>query len=257
MPFVLRNPAFFIPVLTYHQIATAPPKGAVFRSLYVTPTAFARQMGLLKRLGYRGLSMSALMPYLRGEQCARVCGITLDDGYANHLSCALPTLQSNGFTATCYAVSQRLGQTNDWDSAVGVAPAPLMDANQLRQWVAGGQEVGAHTRHHPHLSQLSDADSTREISACKAELEDAIQAPVRHFCYPYGDYGPQHVGIVKRAGFDSATTTVRSRCQIADDLWQLPRVPVVRSTTLALLWIKLATSYEDRHRCLSHRFQLA
>jgi len=29
---------------------------------------------------------------------------------------------------------------------------------------------------------------------------------------------------------------------------QLPRVPVLRSTSLPLLWLKLATGYEDRRR---------
>ena len=33
-----------IPILTYHQIADAPPKGTPFRSLYVSPGAFGRQM---------------------------------------------------------------------------------------------------------------------------------------------------------------------------------------------------------------------
>ncbi|MDB5966282.1 MAG: polysaccharide deacetylase, partial [Polaromonas sp.] len=45
-----------IPVLVYHQIEEAPPKGSPFRSLYVAPGAFARQMRLLSLLGYRGLS---------------------------------------------------------------------------------------------------------------------------------------------------------------------------------------------------------
>jgi hypothetical protein len=29
---------------------------------------------------------------------------------------------------------------------------------------------------------------------------------------------------------------------------QLPRVPIVRSTTLPLFWLKLATGYEERRR---------
>ena len=42
-----------IPILMYHQIEAAPPKGAAFRSLYVSPGAFARQMLFLSLLGYR------------------------------------------------------------------------------------------------------------------------------------------------------------------------------------------------------------
>ena len=66
--------------------------------------------------------------------------------------------------------------------------------------------------------------------------------------YPYGEFTPEHVAQVRAAGFESATTTQRSRCQSGEDLLQLPRVPVLRSTSLPLLWSKLATGYEDRRR---------
>jgi peptidoglycan/xylan/chitin deacetylase (PgdA/CDA1 family) len=237
-----------IPILTYHQIAPAPPKGTPYRSLVVAPIDFARQMAWLKLLGYRGLSMPALMPYLRGERQGKVVGITFDDGYLNNLTHALPVLQRQGFSATCYAVSQRLGQNNVWDREVGIPASPLMTVEQLKQWIQGGQDVGAHTRHHVHLPQLSAAECEDEIALCKSELEASLGVPVAHFCYPYGDYTPAHAAMVQQAGFESATTTARSRCHIGEDLMQLPRVPIVRRTTRLAMWIKLATSYEDGKR---------
>jgi peptidoglycan/xylan/chitin deacetylase (PgdA/CDA1 family) len=235
-----------IPILVYHQIDVAPPKGAAFRSLYVAPGAFARQMRLLRFLGYQGLSMTALMPYLRGERRGKVCGITFDDGYLNNLQHALPVLNAHGFSSTCYVVSQRLGLTNDWDAGAGIAPVPLMNAQQLNQWISGGQELGAHTRHHVHLPEMSAQQSFQEISECKTELEALVHAPVQHFCYPYGDFESSHVTMAKRAGFLTATTTARARCKKDNEFWQLPRVPVVRSTTLPVFWLKVATAYEDR-----------
>lgn len=237
-----------IPILVYHQIDVAPPKGAAFRSLYVAPKSFTRQMRLLKMLGYQGLSMSRLMPYLNGEKHGNVCGITFDDGYLNNLQHALPVLEAQGFSSTCYLVSQRLGQTNDWDRNAGIAPAPLMDPGQLSRWLAGGQELGAHTRHHVHLPTMTDTESFHEIAAGKAELEALVQTRVQHFCYPYGEFEPSHVDMAKRAGFLTATTTARARCQSGDDFFQLPRVPVMRSTTLPVFWLKLSTAYEDRRR---------
>ncbi len=237
-----------IPILIYHQIASAPPKGAPFRNLYVSPAAFPRQMGLLKLLGYRGLSMSALQPYLTGERTGKVVGITLDDGYLNNLTHALPALQRYGFSATCYVVSQRIGKTNEWDLHKGIAQTPLMDAHQIKQWVAGGQEIGAHTRHHADLMEI-DADTARdEIFQSKAELEHVIGQPVTQFCYPYGKFSKVHAELVQQAGFLCAVTTVRSRCLANEDWMQLPRAAVVRSTTLFGLWQKVATAYEDRRR---------
>jgi peptidoglycan/xylan/chitin deacetylase (PgdA/CDA1 family) len=235
-----------IPILVYHQIDVAPPKGAAFRSLYVAPKAFARQMRLLKMMGYQGLSMSGLMPYLRGDKQGKVCGITFDDGYLNNLQHALPVLHAQGFSSTCYVVSQRLGQTNDWDEGTGIAPVPLMSAGHLNQWIAGGQEIGAHTRQHVHLPATAVAESFQEIAACKAEMEALIHVSVQHFCYPYGEFEPLHVDMARRAGYLTATTTARARCQSGDDFLQLSRVPVLRSTTLPVFWLKLATAYEDR-----------
>ncbi|MES2879813.1 MAG: polysaccharide deacetylase family protein [Pseudomonadota bacterium] len=237
-----------IPILTYHQIETAPPKGAPYRSLYVSPAAFARQMAFLKLWGYRGLSMSALMPYLKGERTGKVVGITFDDGYLNNLTNALPVLVRHGFSSTCYAVSQQLGKTNEWDLDAGVAQTPLMNASHLRQWGAGGQEVGAHTRHHVHLTKTDPSICRDEISLCKSELEEMTGSVVQHFCYPYGTYTAEHMEMARAAGFESVTTTQRSRCQLGEDWMQLPRVPVVRSTSLPSLWLKLTTRYEDRRR---------
>lgn len=237
-----------IPILTYHQIAQAPPKGAPYRSLYVAPQDFARQMKFLALLGYRGLSMGDLQPYLRGKRHGKVVGITFDDGYVNNLTHALPVLQRHGFTSTCYAVSQHLGKTNSWDISAGIAQVPLMTGAQLQQWVAGGQQVGAHTLNHVHLPEVSAEQCAQEIGLSRIDLEASTTSPVRHFCYPYGDFNAETVAAVGAAGFESATTTRRGRCHAGESMLELPRVPVLRSTTRLVFWLKIATRYEDRRR---------
>jgi peptidoglycan/xylan/chitin deacetylase (PgdA/CDA1 family) len=237
-----------IPILTYHQIAEAPPKGAPYRSLYVAPKDFERQMAFLAMLGYRGLSMDDLQPYLCGERRGKVVGITFDDGYVNNLTHALPVLQRYSFTSTCYAVSQLLGKTNAWDIPNGIAQVPLMTEAQLQQWVEGGQQVGAHTRNHVHLPEVSVEQCREEIMLSRQELEGSSASRVAHFCYPYGDFNADTVSAVEAAGFASATTTRRGRCQMGESMLELPRVPVLRSTTRLVFWLKIVTRYEDRRR---------
>ncbi|MEO8023163.1 polysaccharide deacetylase family protein [Polaromonas sp.] len=237
-----------IPILVYHQISEAPPKPAPFRSLCVAPASFARQMALLKLLGYQGLSMSGLLPYLRGEKAGKVVGITFDDGYQNNLTHALPVLQRHGFSSTCYAVSRLLGKTNVWDEDIGVVQVPLMDADELRLWVAGGQEVGSHTQNHARLLQIGAQAALAEMTGDKLALEGLLATPVQHFCYPFGEYGPEHVLMARQAGFQTVTTTRRGRSSVMNNLMELPRVPVVRSTSLPVFWLKIATAYEDRDR---------
>lgn len=242
-----RNPKP-IPVLVYHQIDEAPPKGSPYRSLYVSPSSFARQMGLLKLLGYTGLSMSGLQPYLSGERSGKVVGITFDDGYLNNLVHALPVLQRHGFSSSCYAVSELVGKTNIWDEKKGIAQTALMTAAQMRQWLAGGQEIGAHTQNHVNLQDVDDVRGLAEITRSKTDLEAATGQAVNHFCYPYGRYEARHLPMVQGSGFATATTTQRSRCHAGEDWLQIPRVPVLRSTSLPMFWLKIATSYEDRRK---------
>jgi peptidoglycan/xylan/chitin deacetylase (PgdA/CDA1 family) len=237
-----------IPILVYHQIAVAPPKGSPFRGLYVSPQAFARQMALLKWLGYTGLSMGALQPYLQGERTGKVVGITFDDGYQNNLTHALPVLARHGFSSTCYAVSGLLGKTNIWDEGIGIPQTPLMDEGEIRQWVVGGQEIGSHTHRHVNLLEADETGCREEMVLGKTGLESVIGQPVDHFCYPYGHYEARHVELAREMGFATATTTQRSRCHAGMDVLQLPRVPVLRSTTLPVFWLKIATAYEDRRK---------
>jgi peptidoglycan/xylan/chitin deacetylase (PgdA/CDA1 family) len=230
----------------YHNIATAPRELPVYRSLYVSPDAFKRQMWLLHKLGFVGLSMSAAMPYLRGERLGRVAVITLDDGYVDNLEAAAPILQAFGFTATVYVVSGAIGRFNAWDDVRLGIKKPLMSAAQLRQWQVAGMEVGAHTRTHPRLTQCSDAALRDEVQGSKRDLEDRLGAAVPQFCYPYGDADTRVVDCVQQAGYTAATVTRRGRVVPGSDLWRLPRVQVARHHFLPQFAMRAMTGYEDR-----------
>jgi peptidoglycan/xylan/chitin deacetylase (PgdA/CDA1 family) len=241
-----RQQASACPIFMYHNIGRAPRGLKRWRSLYVSPGAFARQMWLLKRLGYTGLSMSDAMPYLRGEQQGRIAVITLDDGYVDNLDSALPILQRYGFTATCYVVSGSIGRYNNWDAEKLGIQKPLMAPAQLRAWHEGGMEIGAHTRSHPHLTQCSNAQLHDEIAGSKADLEDVLGAPITQFCYPYGDMDDRVVEMARASGYAAATTTQRGRATIGMDLWRLPRVQVARHHILPQFAMRAFTDYEDK-----------
>ena len=93
---------------------------------------------------------------------------------------------------------------------------------------------------------MDDTAAFHEIAGCKRDLEHRLEAPVRHFCYPYGSYDTKHAAMARALGYATATTTRRSRTRAGDDLFELPRVPVLRSTSLPVLWLKVASGYEDR-----------
>lgn len=235
-----------IPILMYHQVDVPPPSGTPLRGLVVSPQAFARQMALLRYLGFQGLSMRELMPYLRGERSGRVVGITFDDGYRNNLDHALPALLGQGHSATCYVVSRAVGGRNTWDASIGVPDKALMSVEDLRRWQEAGMEVGAHTLDHADLLALPYDAAQSQIADCRHALEDLLGREVRHFCYPYGRYEPRHCALVREAGYLTATTTHRGRVRPGDDPMQLRRVLVAQATRPWHFLLKLLTTYEDR-----------
>jgi len=239
-----------IPILMYHQIDAPPPKGTPLRGLVVSPGTFSRHMWLMYLLGYKGLSMGALIPYLRGEKTGKVFGITFDDGYENNFHNALPVLRRLGFSATCYAVAGRLGQFNIWDIEEGIGQVPLMDAAQLQAWIDAGQEVGSHTSHHVDLTACDPQQLESEIAGSRRLLEAVLQqrGGVQHFCYPYGRFDVASLEHTVQAAYASATTTQRGRVPVPvqDGALILPRVLVSRSTTWGHLLLKCFTAYEDR-----------
>lgn len=189
--------------------------------------------------------MRDLEPYLAGKKQGRVFGITLDDGYKNNFDNALPVLMKQGFTATCYGVSNQIGGTNAWDAGL-VAEKQLMGIQEWAGWLKSGMEIGAHTRTHADLTALSDDAAMDEISGCKADFERKFNCEVRHFCYPFGRFAAGHADMVREVGYQTATTTRRGRVKENSQTMELPRVMVARATYLLQLFVKMGSAYEDK-----------
>lgn len=237
-----------IPILMYHQIDEPPPRRSPGRGLWVPPARFGRQMRLMHRLGYRGLSMRELMPYIRGERTGKVFGITFDDGFHNVYQYAMPELDALGFTATNYFVCGQISGSNVWDRALGIRPAALMSLAEMRRWHEAGHEAGSHTLDHVDLVRMTPAEARRQIAHSKDELEQLLGVPVTAFCYPYGSQDASHRMMVRDAGYANATITARGLARASDDPFGLPRISVYCGTGTLGFLRKCLTAHEDRWR---------
>ena len=204
-----------IPILMYHSIELMP-KTTIMRSLHVPPRRFKFQMWMLKILGYKGLSMRELKPYLDGDKNGKVVGITFDDGYQNNLLNAAPILSKYNFSATCYIVSKSVGSSNTWDLQKGITQSPLMTETEIKDWLKMGMDIGAHTKTHADLTVISKLKAQKEINDCKGELEKIYNVKVTDFCYPFGRFNELLSRMVKDAGYLSATTMNRGRAVDCD-----------------------------------------
>ena len=87
-------------------------------------------------------------------------------------------------------------------------------------------EIGAHTATHPVLPVLSEDSQREEIRQSKLYLEHLLGRAVTSFAYPYGQYAPATVALVRQEGLFSACSTQSGLLSQQSDLFRLPRVRV-------------------------------
>jgi peptidoglycan/xylan/chitin deacetylase (PgdA/CDA1 family) len=226
-----------LPVLTYHKLGPRP-RGVRLKGLYVGEKFFAQQLGELREAGFSTPPLAEIFPVK--ENFRNKIAITFDDGFSNVLQLGLKPLAENKFHAIQFLVADLLGKTNEWDAANGEVAEPLMDAAQVREWLAAGNEIGSHTLTHPFLTQIPIAQAREEISASKKKLEDLFGVPIEHFCYPYGDWNEAVRDIVITAGYKTAFTTVAGINLTGDSPFALKRFTArYPSRNLKAIWSRL------------------
>jgi len=191
------------PILCYHKIARPPAKARI-KGLYLDPDLFLSQMNEISQAAF-----ISMLPNEATHSNGSSITITFDDGFANNLTEAAPLMQQSGIRAINYLVADRIGQTSDWEASEGGEADSLMNESQIRDWLAAGHWIGAHTCTHPRLSRLPRDRAREEITAGRKKLEDRFGIPVEHFAYPYGDYDDTTVELVREAGFKTACTMHR------------------------------------------------
>jgi peptidoglycan/xylan/chitin deacetylase (PgdA/CDA1 family) len=212
------------PALLYHKIDRFK-FGVRRRGLYVSPLSFRTQMQTLRRAGFSTVAASTREPL---EHTRKII-ITFDDGFASVLENGAPVLNEYGLQAINFLVTGRLGGMSTWDNADGERLEPLMDTAQVRDWLAAGHDIGAHTVTHAHLPQLPLVQAREEITASKKMLEDIFSRAVTDFAYPYGEMNPAICALVAEAGFERAWSVEPKVITHDADPFALPRFPVVVS----------------------------
>ena len=190
------------PILTYHKLGPRP-RQVRLKGLFMSQQLFARQLDQLRKAGFTTGSLMASA----GPRLDRQIVITFDDGHLNVLRYGLQPLAESRFTAIQFLVADLLGGRNEWDILQGEAPEAIMDASQVRDWLAAGNDIGSHTLTHPRLTQLSPREAKEEINASRKKLEDLFGRPIQHFCYPYGDWNEAVRDLVAAADYKTGCTT--------------------------------------------------
>jgi peptidoglycan/xylan/chitin deacetylase (PgdA/CDA1 family) len=226
---VTAVPPVRVPVLMYHEIADAAETES---PLAVSPANFAAQLGYLRSAGFTVMTAGELAARLAGDGGPlpdRPIALTFDDGYADFHSQAMPALAQQGYTATLFLTT---GWVQDADLRLA-APGRMLTWTQVTEAAGAGVEIGAHTRRHPQLDQLSTTLVREELHSSKQWLESKLGRPVPGLAYPFG-YSSAGVREVARAvGYGYAYGVGNRTASPASDFLELPRLTVRQTTTLS------------------------
>jgi peptidoglycan/xylan/chitin deacetylase (PgdA/CDA1 family) len=210
-------------------------------SRFILPiNRFIQQMDLLKRLGYRVLSLEEFQQYHLGQSLppARSVVLTIDDGYAEVHELVYPVLKRNGFPATVFIVSEKVGACNDWTSLHALKGRPLLTWDKLREMTQDGIQIGAHSRSHVRLLAMSTDKMQEEIGGSKTDLEKELHTPITAFAYPYGEFNSDVQDAVRHAGFQGGYSANSGLNILGSPSFAFHRIEV--EGTLSLLRFALA-----------------
>jgi hypothetical protein len=182
------------------------------------------------------VALAALLVALRAPTSAQaaartVVSLTFDDGIDEQYA-ARAILADRGLNATFFVNSARIGTPG------------FMSMNQLRELESDGNEIGGHTLHHAHLTDLPPADQRTEICDDRQALV-AAGFDITSFAYPFGAADPSAAAIAAGCGYTSARDIgglVSDTCLRCPSAESLP--PRSRFLTRAAQSVRPATTLE-------------
>ena len=192
-----------VPILVYHHVypdAAPELESAVSDSAagIIGVAEFERHLQYLGDNDWTVVSPSQLVDWLRGgpELPERAVALHFDNGWLDTFQVVLPRLRDNGFTATCFPITDGIEAASEGRSAAvrtlteGVVDKPFMNWGQVQQLCDAGWEIGAHTATHCRVAdrheEEGDAGGVREVEVANALFRRHLGFTPTHFAYPSG-----------------------------------------------------------------------
>ena len=193
-------------VLCYHAVSERWPA-----MLSVTPHRLERQLRLLVGRGYRGVTFHQAVT---SPPAPRTVAVTFDDAFESVLELGLPILSRLGLPGTVFVPSAFPGSKqpmawpgiDEWLGGPYERELVPMSWDELNGLADAGWEIGSHTRTHPRLTELSDAELEAELTGSREQCEAMLGRSCPSIAYPYGDHDARVIEAAGRCGYESAAT---------------------------------------------------
>ena len=173
---------------------------------------------------------------------------------------SLSKLDANSRISVLREIDRQLKSTAAGHSKYRNSPAQsarflTMSLLEIRQLIAGGMTIGAHSISHPKLSHLTSDELVRaEISGSRDVLERTLEQEIWAFAYPFGDtksVSHREIRFAQEAGFTCAFRN--SEGEVGDDLnlFALPRIHITSDVTCGELDARISGVHASLRRLLA------
>ncbi len=172
--------------------------------------------------------------------------ITFDDAFESVFENALPKLKDAGVPSTIFVPIGQMGANPDWqmETAAIDRAEVVANENRLRSLSPDLVTLGAHSRTHPHLTQVGDAHAQDEIAGAKVDMEKMFGLPVTLFAFPYGDFDDRALRLCANAGYRFVFSIGPGSIPVSDQHMLRPRVSVDPTDHPLEFWLKIRGAYD-------------
>jgi len=192
-----------------------------YPSTNISTEAFRGQLAYLKQNNFTVWTMGKAVDAInKGEEIPpRTVVLTIDDGYHSFYEHGLPLLEEFGYPATMYVNTANVGNRD------------YFNWTEIREAQRRGIEIGNHAHAHGHFLDASTPELRKsmfisDLVTSQTIFGDSLGAEPILYSYPYGEYDSVLEGILKEAGFISATAQYSGILYSKSNLFEIPRFPM-------------------------------
>jgi peptidoglycan/xylan/chitin deacetylase (PgdA/CDA1 family) len=175
-PSVSSKFVLHVPILEYHRVIWKSLARASNIGLVVPPNTFTSQLAIIKNAGWHTITLANLADDLEAgvSPPPKTFVITIDDGWADGYTHAWPILKADGFVATFFVITSRIGKPD------------FLSPDQIRALDQAGNEIAPHSVNHVRMTHLKAAALHNEVNSSAATIAAVTGHWPETFAYPAG-----------------------------------------------------------------------
>ncbi|MGB9694552.1 MAG: polysaccharide deacetylase family protein [Caldisericaceae bacterium] len=191
-----------VPILMFHNVGPWSDNSSnLSKSLTIQPKLFGEMIDYLYKNNFTPITLKELDDIWKGNtpMPQKPIVLTFDDGDQGVFQYAYPLLKEHHFHFVLFLITRYINRNTHF----------YMKRSEILEMLNSGLcEVGSHTRDHVNLGKRSKAIILYEVGSSTSDIKKYLSYTPTSFCYPFGGYSYTAIQVLKKFGYNMATTEI-------------------------------------------------